>query len=242
MTAVQFSIGALNDVADAASDRGRSPLKPVAEGLISPRSALFVATAAAVTGLGLSAISGVPTLLVVAAGAACGYAYDLRLSRTALAWLPLAMALPLVPVYAWVGATGTVPGGLLALVPIGMLAGAGLAVGNGLADLDADAESGAGSVAGRLGRWGAWRLHLLALVSAAALAVAVLPPAAPRASLVLLGLGALLLAAGASLLAGAGFPDRRQAARLGWGIEAIGVAVLGIGWAVALASGAAPRS
>lgn len=233
MTAIQFSIGALNDLADAPRDRGRTPVKPLAEGLVSLTRARVIALAAATVGFTLAAASGVPTLLVAVAGAACGYAYDVRLSRTAWAWLPLAVALPLVPVYAWLGAAGSVPDQVVTLVPIAMLAGGGLAVGNALADLHADATSGRPSVAARLGRQTAWRLHALALTGAAGLAFLALPPHPTPGGVALVITGSAVLATGAVTMAVATSPAGVARARLGWQTEAIGVALLAIGWVLA---------
>jgi 4-hydroxybenzoate polyprenyltransferase len=239
MTAIQFSIGALNDLVDAPRDRGRGPVKPVAVGLVSPSAAGVVVAVAAVLGLGLAATAGPAAAALAAAGAACGYAYDLRLSRTALAWLPLAIALPLVPLFAWVGATGTVPGALLVLVPVGMLAGGGLAVGNALADLETDRGAGVPSLAVRLGRRAAMGLHAVALGLAAALAVVSLPPGGPPLASAAVLAGALILALGIALLGRAGYGGSPGLGRLGWQIEALGTAMLGIGWVLALvASGA----
>jgi 4-hydroxybenzoate polyprenyltransferase len=235
MTAIQFSIGALNDLVDAPRDRGRRPLKPVAAGLVRPGAAKLVAVAAAAAGLALAAASGPATLVVASAGAACGYAYDLRLSRTAWAWLPLAVALPLVPVFAWVGVTGTAPGALLVLLPIGMLAGGGLAVGNALADLDTDRAAAVPSVAVRLGRRDAAGLHGAALVGAATVAVFTLPPGASAGAWAVVVVGAATLAAGVVTLARVGEGSRGGLGRLGWQVEAVGTAILGIGWVLALA-------
>ncbi|HSO28621.1 MAG TPA: UbiA family prenyltransferase, partial [Candidatus Sulfomarinibacteraceae bacterium] len=245
MTGIQFSIGALNDIVDAPRDRARPRAgsharsilgpgaKPLADGLVQPWTARAVTVGSAAAGLGLAALSGGWTFVIALAGAACGYAYDLRLSRTAWAWVPLAVALPLVPAFAWTGATGALPTELLALTPTAMLAGGGLAVGNALADLDADRTAGAPSIALRLGRPLAWRLHAAALGVAAALAFAVLPTdtrsgGSPVGVIVLL-LGSGILAAGIGILGGASGPGRAAAARLGWQIEAVGVAILGIG-------------
>ena len=231
MTALQFSIGALNDLADAPRDRGRRPLKPVAEGLIRTSTARLVVVVAAAGGLALAAPSGPAAIAVAAGGVACGYAYDLRLSRTSWAWLPLAVALPLVPVFAWVGVTGTMPAALLVLVPIGMLAGGGLAVGNALADVEADRTAGVPSVAVRLGRRDAAGLHALSLAAAAGLAAVSLRPGAAPEAWTLVIAGAALLAVGVATVARAAGSDL---ARLGWQVEAVGIAVLGIGWVVAL--------
>jgi 4-hydroxybenzoate polyprenyltransferase len=236
MTAIQFSIGALNDIVDAPRDRGRQRRKPLADGLIGPRSARAVLLACAAFGFVLASMSGGLTLAIALGGAACGYAYDLRLSRTAWAWLPLALALPLVPAFAWAGAAGAVPGELLALTPTAMLAGGGLAVGNALADLEADRAAGAPSIAIRLGRPLAWQLHGLGLGGAAALAFVVLPPDPPSVAVTALTIGSGILAAGVGVLAVASGANRAASARLGWQIEAIGVAVLGAGWALALAA------
>lgn len=233
MLGIQVSIGALNDLVDAPRDRGRTPVKPLADGLLGPAAGRAVAVVAAAAGFALSAASGVPTLAVAVAGAACGYAYDLRLSRTAIAWLPLALALPLVPVYAWLGATGSVPPGILALVPVAMLAGGGLAVGNAVADLEADASAGASSVRVRLGRRAAWRVHALALTASTGLVAVALPPHPPAAGVGLVLAGAGVLATGIAAIGMASTPARASAARLGWQVEAIGVALLGIGWVIA---------
>jgi 4-hydroxybenzoate polyprenyltransferase len=231
MTALQFSIGALNDLADAPRDRGRRPLKPVAEGLIRPSTARLVVVVTAAGGLALAAASGPAAVAVAAGGVACGYAYDLRLSRTPWAWLPLAVALPLVPVFAWVGVAGTMPAALLVLVPIGMLAGGGLAVGNSIADIEADRAAGMPSVAVRLGRRDAAGLHALALAAAAGLAAVSLPPGAAPEAWALVIAGAATVGAGIAIVArGAG----SGLARVGWQVEAVGTAILGIGWVVAL--------
>ena len=234
MTAIQASIGALNDLVDAPRDRGRSPAKAIAEGLVSRPVAWVVVGLAATIGFALSAASGWAALGVAIAGAACGYAYDLRLSRTAWAWLPLAVALPLVPIYAWVSATGSVPQGLLLLVPIGMLAGGGLALGNALADLEADAASGTSTIATRLGRRAAVWAHALALAGAVALAIGAFPGGASTSAVVLVITGTAVLGVGIAALAGSAEPDSAWRARLGWQLEAVGIAVLGVGWVLEL--------
>lgn len=237
MTAIQFSIGALNDIVDAPRDRGRPRVKPLADRLIGIGWARTILVASATAGFALASMSGGPTLLIALGGAACGYAYDLRLSRTAWAWLPLTLALPLVPAFAWAGATGAVSGELLALTPIAMLAGGGLAVGNALADIEADRAATAPSIAIRVGRPAAWRLHGLALGGAAGLAFVVLPPDPPSLAVAGLVAGSGLMGAGIVALGVASAPHRSATARIGWQVEAIGVAVLGISWALALASG-----
>jgi 4-hydroxybenzoate polyprenyltransferase len=231
MLALQASIGALNDLVDAGVDSGRKPGKPIPRGAVRPTEAAVVALGGLLAGLALSAMSGPGTAAVAAVGVGLGYAYDLRLSRTAWSWLPLAAALPLVPVHAWIGTTGAVPSQLLPLVPIGILAGAGLALGNGIADLERDRAAGVATAALRLGR-AAWPVHAVALGAVLAMAWALAPGSsatpAPRASLrtAAMGLGSVLVALGI-VLARARRPGLRER---GWELEASGVGLLGLAW------------
>lgn len=237
MLALQASIGALNDLVDAGLDSGRKPGKPLPRGAVRPVEAGLVAAAGLVAGLGLSAVSGPGTAAVAAAGVGLGYAYDLRLSRTAWSWLPLAAALPLVPVHAWIGTTGVIPAALLELVPLAILAGVGLALGNGLADLERDRAAGVATAALRLGR-AAWPVHAIALASVLALAWVLAPTplstpapgAGPR--LGAMGLGSALVLLGV-VLARAHRPDLRER---GWELEAGGVALIGLAWVSGITS------
>jgi 4-hydroxybenzoate polyprenyltransferase len=237
MLAIQFSIGALNDLVDAPLDARQKPRKPIPGGLVSPRTAGHVAIGAAVLGVLLSAPSGTPTTIVGLGCLGLGYAYDLRLSRTALSWLPLSLALPLLPIFAWVGAAGQIPAGLIALVPVGVLGGAGLALANGLVDIERDRTVDRRAIAVALGRRNAWLAQSLALGGAAALVVVFAPQVAAvdagSGAAVLRGvrvvgvwLGVTLVAAGALLLASARAGVRER----GWEVEALGVASLGLGW------------
>lgn len=242
MLGLQVSIGALNDLVDASRDATTKPGKPI------PRGTATRTAAIAITGVGLLLAgllvlpSGPAALGVLAACAACGYAYDLRLSRTALSWLPLAVALPLVPVFAWVGATGAIPAALLPIVPAGILAGAGLALGNGLADLERDRSVGAATAAVRLGFRGTWGLQAALLAAAVALVVAGRPdllsvrpgPAAILGGVaVVVGIGSLALGMGLSAggLGRGGGAQRRERA---WELEAIGIALVAAGWLASL--------
>lgn len=231
MLALQASIGALNDIVDAGVDSGRKPGKPIPRGAVRPAEAGLVVIVGLVAGLGLSAASGPGTATVAAAGVALGYAYDIRLSRTAWSWLPLAAALPLVPIHAWIGATGAVPAELLLLVPIGILAGAGLALGNGIADLERDRAAGVATAALRLGR-AAWPVHAVFLGSVLALAWALAPGSAGAASPgVAVRVGTMALGSAMVLLGVALARAPRPALReRGWELEASGVGLLGLAW------------
>ena len=246
MLGIQFSIGSLNDVVDAPRDAVAKPRKPIAAGIVDPRFASVLAGGGAAIGLALSAASGPSTLLVGACCLGLGWLYDLRLSRTVVSWLPLSLALPLLPIHAWLGAAGTVPGSLLTLVPIGVLAGAGLALANGLVDVDRDAATRRSAIVVRLGRRRAWLLQTVALGAAAASALILLPgspadggglPGDAGPLVAAFGRPALLLGC-ACLALGAGvlISNRPGLRERGWELEAIGVVGLGIGWLAAVAT------
>ncbi len=247
MLCLQASIGVVNDLADVDVDRIGKPAKPIPTGLVAPPAARVWAVAALASGLLVAATFGVAAAAVAAAGVSLGYAYDLRLSRTMLSWLPLALALPLLPIFGWLGATGTIAPGLVSLVPIAVLAGAALLIGNGLVDVERDAAAGKPTTAVRIGRKPAWLVHAGAFGTAVVLAVALAPvvPAAVLGAvarpelrpiwLAGIPLGVVLIAAGAVLVAAMPPPIRER----GWELEAIGTAALGLGWLAGTALAAA---
>lgn len=171
MTALQVSIGALNDLRDAPEDAGRKPGKPIPAGLVSVPVARAVMVGGAVVGVGLGAfvdarLAGLGIVVLV-----IGFGYDLVAKGTAWSWLPFAAGIPILPVYGWLGAAGELPDFFTALVPIATLAGAALAVANARADLERDQAAGTVSVATRLGLDGSWRLHAVLFLATAAVAL-----------------------------------------------------------------------
>jgi len=227
MAALQFGIGATNDLVDAPSDAGHKPGKPIPAGLVSRNLAGVVAGGGFVAGLALAAGFGSGVLALAIVVIAIGLAYDLRLKGTAWSWLPFAVGIPILPVFGWLGTAGGLPSAFAVLVPAAILAGAALAIANGLADLERDRAAGVGSIATALGRERAWAVHAVLVLVVAGAAVA---------SAVLLGerSGSSIVVAVAALvpLAGAGYgrsggPGRRERA---WEVEAVGIAALGIAW------------
>ena len=87
---------------------------------------------------------------------AIGYGYDRFAKGTAWSWLPFALGVPLLPVFGWLGAAGTVPAVFAILLPTAVVAGAALAIANARADVDRDAAAGVTSVATALGPDRAW--------------------------------------------------------------------------------------
>ncbi len=230
MLAIQFSIGAVNDLSDAPADAIAGRAKPLVDGLVPARLALGVAVAAGAAGIALSALAGPFTALIALAGYAIGLAYDLRLKASAWSWLPYAAGIPLLPVFAWVGATGRVPGPLLALAGLGVLAGAALAIANSLADAERDAASGTATIARALGQGRALRLG--ALLSLSVGGVAVVSAVALAGPIP----GTWLTCAGAAAMAGGIWIGFRGNLQRGWEVQAVGLGILATGWVASLAA------
>jgi 4-hydroxybenzoate polyprenyltransferase len=156
MLLVQFSISALNEWADADLDRQAGRRRPIPLGLVSPGTALTVAVLCAVGAFLLSTLAnfGTVSLLLVGIGLACGWAYDLRLKRTPLSFLPFAIAFPLMPF--WIGLLAGRPASSLGILFLG---GSPLATAIHLADAipdrDRDRAAGLRTLAVALGRPGA---------------------------------------------------------------------------------------
>ena len=234
MTALQGSIGALNDVVDAPRDAVGKPSKPLPSGLVSPQVARLIVVAGLAVGLGLSALLGPGVFAIALLGVAIGYAYDLRLKGTIWAWLPFALGIPLLPVYAWYGAAGAIPPGFVVLLPAAILTGAALALGNQLADLAHDRVSGTPSTVRLLGARASWAL--MAALYAGVLLVAIGSLAALGAR----GWGAVLAWAGAAavvagVLAARRGGDVRGLRARAWELQAAGIGLLAAGWIAALA-------
>lgn len=227
MTALQFGIGATNDLVDAPNDAGHKPAKPIPAGLVSREVAGVVVAAAFAVGLGLAAGFGRGVLALAVVVMAIGLAYDLRLKGTAWSWLPFAVGIPILPVFGWLGATSELPAAFAVLVPAAVLAGAGLAIANGLADLERDRAAGVGSIATALGRERAWAVQAaLVLVVVGAAVVSAAFQGGRDGSLLVVAVTALVPLTGVGYGRGGG-PRRRERA---WEVEAVGIAALGIAW------------
>jgi 4-hydroxybenzoate polyprenyltransferase len=231
MTALQASIGALNDVHDAPDDAGRKPGKPIPTGLVGVPLGRAVVLGGATIGLALGAIVqpwiGVLGLVVLA----IGYGYDLLAKGTAWSWLPFAVGIPVLPIYGWLGAAGGLPPFFIALTPMATLAGAALAIANARADLERDLAAGTVSVATALGLERSWRLHA-GLWSGAAI-VGVVAVAFRGVGLV--GMVPVLAAAGLIAVAVVWSRRREPAAReRAWEFEAVATALALLAWLAAV--------
>jgi 4-hydroxybenzoate polyprenyltransferase len=234
MTALQASIGALNDVIDAPRDAGRKPSKPIPAGLVSADLGRSVVVAAATVGLLLSVPSGPPVVALAGVVLAIGYAYDLRFRGTPWSWVPFAIGIPILPVFGWLGAAGSLPAAFLVLVPTGVLAGAGLAIANTRADFERDHAAGVRSVATALGLERAWAVHAVLLGIVLVLAIGTLAVVDAPGQLIVGALGAVALVAVGMGIGRSGGPVARERA---WELEAVGIGLLAAAWLAGVASG-----
>jgi 4-hydroxybenzoate polyprenyltransferase len=233
MLCLQFAIGAANDLADATTDALVKPQKPIPAGLISRDAAKAVFAITTSLGLALTASASAAALALGAVGLADGLLYDLRLKGTPFGWAPFAAGVGLLPVYAWVGATGTLPAALPWVVTLAVAAGCALALANALSDLERDRRSDVTSIATVLGpgRTVALNAAILVVVDIVAGATSLVVGTAPAPAVAELG-GMVLAWLGVGL---AGLASERWR-HLVWEVQALGVLALGAGWLVAMGS------
>src|SRR5581483_7256337 len=154
-TAMQLSIAVLNDYCDRQRDALSQKNKPIPRGLIRPREALI----AGLLLMGLMVILLLPlpplALLISLLYLACGQVYNLGLKTTPLSGIVFALAIPLIPVYAFVG-MGRMTPIVFWLVPVAALLGVALNLANSLPDIEADAAHKARTLAVVLGTRGSF--------------------------------------------------------------------------------------
>jgi 4-hydroxybenzoate polyprenyltransferase len=231
MTSLQFAIGALNDIIDAPADAGHVPPKPIPAGLVSRRSAGIVAGVAGLGGLALAAPGGPGLLLLAVIVLAIGAAYDVVAKGTPWSWVPFAIGIPILPVYGWFGVTATVPGFFAILVPMAVLAGAGLALANARVDAETDAAAGVDSAATRLGAERSWWANVALMASATLIGVVFVGSTVwPPLTVVFIAIGTTLVAFGLSASRGSPAHARRR----GWEAQAIGAGIAAVGWISAM--------
>jgi len=148
--AMQVSIAMLNDFCDRRIDAQSKPEKPIPRGLILPREALI----AGLLMIAIMLVLLIPLPLLALGISLCylmlGQAYNLGLKSTPLSGIVFALAMPLIPLYAFAG-VGHIPPIILWLVPAGFLLGIALNLANSLPDLEEDAEQGLRTLAVVLG-------------------------------------------------------------------------------------------
>lgn len=148
--AMQASIAILNDYCDRRLDALSKPQKPLVRGLVMPREALVVGLLMIPLMLGLLFFLPRLSLLVSLIYLALGQVYNLKLKSTPWSGLVFALAMPLLPVYAWVS-VGRSSLTIFWMVPVGFLLGVALHLATALPDLESDEAGGAQTLAVWLG-------------------------------------------------------------------------------------------
>ncbi len=226
----QLAIGAVNEIADADLDRVANPRKPIPAGLVSVRAAAVLAAAGLVLMVALGARFGAASVLLLAAGTGLGLAYDLWFKRTALSWLPYALALPLLPMWVRTALAGFDPR-LLLLFPLGAAATVGVHLAQALPDAVSDRAAGLDNLVSRLGERRSFALALALTATAPALAsgCALLPTGlVENPGVVIAGAivaGVLLVAAGLAYVL-----DRALGVRACFPLLASSLVVTGFAW------------
>ena len=234
MTFLQFAIGALNDIIDSPADAGRRPPKAIPAGFVTIAQAWIVVAACAVVGLVLALGSGPLVVLVAIVVLAIGFGYDVAAKGTPGSWLPFALGIPLLPVYGWLGVTGSLPAAFATLLPMAFLAGAALAIANARSDLDTDRRAGTRSVATALGTERSWWTGTALMAAATAVGLASMRPSGWSAATIgLVAAGTVAVALGLIVSRAGTAVTRRRA----WEIQAVGAAIAATGWVAGLLPG-----
>ncbi len=166
--AMQFSIGILNDYCDRHLDAVSGKNKPIVRGLIRPHEALLAGLLMIVVMLVILVPLNFLALLSALGYLVLGQIYNLGLKSTPLSGILFALAMPLLPLYAFTG-VGRIPSIAIWFLPIGALLGVALNLANALPDVEEDAASKANTLAVVLGVKGSFIACPLLIVPAAIL-------------------------------------------------------------------------
>ncbi len=162
-TAMQCSIAVLNDYCDRHLDAISKKHKPISLGLVQPREALIAGLLLIVLMVLLLLPLNPLALLISCIYLALGQAYNLGLKSTPFSGIVFALAIPLIPLYAFLGVDHVLPV-ILWLVPVGALLGIALNLANSILDIEEDAANGARTLAVVLGVRGTYRACPLLIV------------------------------------------------------------------------------
>jgi 4-hydroxybenzoate polyprenyltransferase len=227
MLGVHTSIGAMNDLLDQASDKGRVE-KPLVGGNVLPGEARLMVVIAATAGFAAASALSPTSAALAATGATLGYLYNAGIKRTPISFLPFALGVALIPAFSWSAAGAPLPAAITTLCLIALPGGSALALQNALADRELDKSVGANGAVVRLG-------HQRTIVFIALLHgltyLLLLISAPPTSSPVLLTAGGILLVLGVTLSTRVPRALRQR----GWEVSALALACCAI--AIALSDG-----
>ncbi len=149
-TAMQLAIAVLNDYYDRHLDILSKRDKPIARGLVRPREAMIFGICLIIIMFLLLLPLNPLALLFSLLYLACGLAYNLGLKSTPFSGVVFALAIPLIPVYAFVGVGRIIPV-VFWFIPVAALLGIALNLANSLSDIEEDKTHNARTLAVMLG-------------------------------------------------------------------------------------------
>ena len=150
VAAIHGAIGSLNDYCDYPLDRRGKPSKPLVQGIVGRRFARSQALVLALTGLVLSQALGWSTVCFAVVVLLAGASYDVWAKGTLVSWVPFAIFVPSLPLWAF-AASGRFEFRLLSAYPLGILLSLGLNVANTLPDVEADTAHGVQGLTHKIG-------------------------------------------------------------------------------------------
>jgi 4-hydroxybenzoate polyprenyltransferase len=170
--AMQFSIGILNDYCDRHLDAVGGKNKPIVLGLVRPYEALLAGLCMIVVMFVILLPLNLIALLAALGYLVLGQVYNLGLKSTPFSGILFALAMPLLPLYAFAG-VGRIPSMVIWFIPIGALLGVALNLANALPDVEEDVASHANTLAVKLGVKGSFIACPL-LIAPTAILIAIL--------------------------------------------------------------------
>lgn len=189
----QVAIAFHNNWCDRDLDAATKPWRMIPRGAIAASTARAIAWLLFAAGLVVAIPLGALAVAAIAVGTACGFAYNAGLKRTGWSVVPFGIALPTLPVAAFI-----VAGRTDAILGVAYLVGAPLVVAihlaDALPDIARDRSFGLSTLAVRLGVRRAYLACWAGVALAAALAV-LFWPAATRPGALFAGALALLAVA-----------------------------------------------
>jgi 4-hydroxybenzoate polyprenyltransferase len=232
---IAAAVGSMNDYCDIDLDRHAKPNKPLVRGDIRPRTALVVSCLTATVGTLLSAFFGWKTLAIALVVLGSGMVYDFWAKGTIWSWVPFAISIPALPLWAFVAADKFKPV-VLVTFPLGALVALASNLANTLPDLDDDIRHGLRGLPHRLGL----RRSIIVIWCSfgAALGLLALTPmvldSKPRVLFPGLVLGSVLLLV---MIVDYAISRSKESLKRGWYFSAILTALLGGTWVASLSSG-----
>mgnify|MGYP002402332203 CR=1 FL=1 len=166
--AMQFSIGILNDYCDRHLDAAGGRNKPIVLGMVRPHEALLAGLFMIVVSVVILLPLNLLALLAALGYLVLGQVYNLGLKSTPFSGIVFALAMPLLPLYAFAG-VGHIPSMVIWFLPIGALLGVALHLANALPDVEEDAASKSNTLAVVLGVRGSFIACPLLIVAVAIL-------------------------------------------------------------------------